>query len=102
MSGNGQSGGDSTGPQLQFDQNWIRYQRGELAEQPNVVNPYGTYTHEGSVRAIRGMANWTDIWTDWGHVGDDFTLRATVNETLHPTQMTSMMDSALTVVTKRP
>ena len=57
------------GPRLQFDQNWIRYLRGELAEEPDVVNPYGTHMDGDKELAIEGVANWTDIWTDWGHVG---------------------------------
>ena len=70
-------------PRLQFNRSWIRYWRGELAQQPNVVNPYGTHTHGDEELAIEGVANWTDIWTDWGHVGDDFTLRSVDNKALH-------------------
>ena len=58
--------------------------------------------HEGEELAIEGVANWTDIWTDWHYVGDDFTKRAPANEALHKNQMKSMKNSAQEkVVTKR-
>ena len=90
-------------PNVDIDPAFLDYWRGGVT--PQTENLYGEHNdHNWEFKdgeyedmgmqdmAIKGVANWTDVWENWDDVGDDFTLVGTDDEPLSAAQIDMMND----------